>query len=113
MHEIASRIRPPLRRIGIIGLSCAFAFRTTFRREALSYWCELLEGSDSCVAPVLSIGEAPQHRHLEARGTFINIDGIVQPAPAPRFSRSQPAQPIPPQPPQSADVSEAIAAWLA
>ncbi len=85
----------------------------TFGREALSYWCELLEGSDGCVAPVLSIGEAPQHRHLEARGTFINIDGIVQPAPAPRFSRSQPAQPIPPQPPQSAEVSDAIATWLA
>lgn len=43
---------------------------------------------DACVAPVLTMGEAPEHEHLRARGTFIEIDGLVQPAPAPRFSRT-------------------------
>ena len=59
-------------------------------------WCELLEGSDACVAPVLSMDEAPEHPHNRARGTFIELDGVIQPAPAPRFSRSVPAQPRPP-----------------
>ncbi|KAB2964763.1 CaiB/BaiF CoA-transferase family protein, partial [Zoogloea sp.] len=54
-------------------------------------WCALLEGSDACVAPVLSMDEAPEHPHNRARGTFIELDGVIQPAPAPRFSRSVPA----------------------
>ncbi len=118
LEELIERMKLPT---GSVGLAkerhnwpeLRFRLSNAFRREPLSYWCELLEGSDSCVAPVLSIGEAPQHHHLAARGTFINIDGIIQPAPAPRFSRSQPVQPIPPQPPQSVDVSEALAEWLA
>ncbi|WP_374487199.1 CaiB/BaiF CoA transferase family protein [Zoogloea sp.] len=59
-------------------------------------WCALLEGSDACVAPVLDMDEAPEHPHNRARGTFIEVGGVVQPAPAPRFSRSIPAQPRPP-----------------
>ena len=59
-------------------------------------WCALLEGSDACVAPILSMDEAPEHPHNRARGTFIELDGVIQPAPAPRFSRSVPAQPRPP-----------------
>jgi alpha-methylacyl-CoA racemase len=51
-------------------------------------WCELLEGTDACVAPVLSLSEAPCHPHLAARQTFVNENGMVQPAPAPRFSRT-------------------------
>lgn len=51
-------------------------------------WCALLEGSDACVAPVLDMDEAPRHPHNVSRGTFIEVDGVVQPAPAPRFSRS-------------------------
>lgn len=90
-----------------------FRLSNTFKQQSLTYWCELLEGSDSCVAPVLSIRDAPEHHHLKARETFINIDGIMQPAPAPRFSRSQPAQPIPPQPTQPASNSDVLAAWLA
>ncbi len=61
-------------------------------------WCRLLEGTDACVAPVLSIGEAPGHPHHRARGTFVEIDGIAQPAPAPRFSRTKPERPTPPEP---------------
>ena len=59
-------------------------------------WCQLLEGSDACVAPVLDMDEAPEHPHNRARGTFIEVGGIIQPAPAPRFSRSTPATPRPP-----------------
>ena len=55
--------------------------------------CAQLEGTDACFAPVLSIEEAPHHPHAKARGAFIEIDGVVQPAPAPRFSRSAVGQP--------------------
>lgn len=69
-------------------------------------WVALLQDSDACCAPVLSLEEAPQHPHNRARGTFIEIDGVVQPAPAPRFSRSQPSPPTPPEAPGHS--SEAI-----
>jgi len=51
-------------------------------------WCELLEGSDVCFAPVLTMAEAPDHPHNKARGTFTEVAGVVQPRPAPRFSRT-------------------------
>jgi alpha-methylacyl-CoA racemase len=57
-------------------------FRTRTRDE----WCALLEGTDACFAPVLSLGEAPAHPHNVARGMFTEVGGVVQPAPAPRFS---------------------------
>jgi alpha-methylacyl-CoA racemase len=56
-------------------------------------WCALLEGSDACFAPVLDWDEAIHHPHNRARDTFIEIDGVTQPAPAPRFSRTPPAPP--------------------
>jgi alpha-methylacyl-CoA racemase len=49
-------------------------------------WCAIMEGTDVCFAPVLSLEEAPRHPHNLARETFVTIDGVVQPAPAPRFS---------------------------
>ncbi|MFD2366767.1 CaiB/BaiF CoA transferase family protein [Pseudoduganella sp. GCM10020061] len=58
------------------------------RQRTRDEWCALLEGSDACFAPVLDIDEAPQHAHNHARGTYVDIDGVVQPAPAPRFSRT-------------------------
>ncbi|MBW7923165.1 MAG: CoA transferase [Burkholderiaceae bacterium] len=64
----------------------AAAFRSKTRDE----WCEALEGVDVCFAPVLDPWEAPEHPHLRARGSFIESFGVVQPAPAPRFSRSTP-----------------------
>jgi alpha-methylacyl-CoA racemase len=51
-------------------------------------WCELLEHTDACVSPVLTMAEAPYHPHLADRGTFVDVDGVRQPAPAPRFSRT-------------------------
>ena len=59
-------------------------FKTRTRDE----WCTLLEGSDACFAPVLSLGEAPSHEHSRRRQAFVELDGVVQPAPAPRFSRT-------------------------
>ena len=56
-----------------------------FRRHPRDHWETLLQGSDCCVTPLLSLAEAPRHPHLEMRGTFANIDGVIQPAPAPRF----------------------------
>ncbi|MGH7841213.1 MAG: CaiB/BaiF CoA transferase family protein [Candidatus Binataceae bacterium] len=67
-------------------------FRTRTRDE----WCKIMEGSDICFAPVLSMAEAPQHPHNRQRRTFIEPDGVVQPAPAPRFSRTPGAIQRPP-----------------
>lgn len=66
-------------------------FKTRTRQE----WSALLEGTDACFAPVLSLAEAPRHPHNVARGTFIEMEGLVQPAPAPRFSRT-PGEASPP-----------------
>lgn len=69
-------------------LRLADVFRTRTRDE----WCALLEGTDACFAPVLDWDEAPLHPHNRAREAFVTVDGVVQPAPAPRFSRT-PAEP--------------------
>jgi alpha-methylacyl-CoA racemase len=61
-----------------------------FRSKTQAEWCEIMEGTDVCFAPVLSIFEAPDHPHNKARNTFVKVDGIVQPAPSPRFSRTVP-----------------------
>ena len=67
-----------------------------FKTRTRTQWCDLLEGSDACFAPVLDMGEAPLHPHNAARQTFVQIDGVTQPAPAPRFSRTAP--PLPSRP---------------
>lgn len=59
-----------------------------FRTKTRQQWCELLEGTDVCFAPVLSMSEAKEHPHMKARDAFVEIEGISQPAPAPRFSRT-------------------------
>ncbi len=60
----------------------------TFKSKSRDEWVEILEGSDACVAGMLDFEEAIDHPHNKARGTYIEINGIQQPAPAPRFSRS-------------------------
>ena len=82
-----------------------------FKTRTRAQWCSLLEGTDVCFAPVLSFAEAPEHPHLKARGTFLEIDGVVQPAPAPRFSRTVPDRPRPPQAEPTRDVAAVLAAW--
>ena len=67
-----------------------------FRSRTRAEWCRLLEGTDVCFAPVLSLEEAPRHPHNTARGTFVEIAGVTQPAPAPRFSHTPAAVPGPP-----------------
>ncbi|MBV8685058.1 MAG: CoA transferase [Alphaproteobacteria bacterium] len=59
--------------------------REAFLQHPRSHWCETLQGSDACFAPVLSLADAPGHPHNASRGTFATIGGVVQPAPAPRF----------------------------
>lgn len=62
-----------------------------FRKKTRDDWCALLEGTDACFAPVLSFAEAPEHEHNRARAGFVAVDGIQQPAAAPRFDRTQSA----------------------
>ncbi|MCP5283710.1 MAG: CoA transferase [Burkholderiaceae bacterium] len=84
-------------------------------REAISvllavqtrdHWAALFEGSDACVTPVLSFAEATQHAHAQSRGAYVTVDGVVQPGPAPRFSRSVPA--VPGSSPQIGEQSAAV-----
>ncbi len=63
----------------------AAVFKTKSRDE----WCDIMEGSDVCFAPVLGLGEVADHPHNKARGTFVEMDGVVQPAPSPRFNRTE------------------------
>lgn len=62
---------------------------TLFKTKTRDQWCEIMESTDICFAPVLNLEEAPNHPHNIARQTFIELDEVVQPAPAPRFSRTQ------------------------
>ena len=59
-----------------------------FKGKTQAEWCELMEGSDVCFAPVLNFKDAPKHPANVARETYVEVDGVVQPAPAPRFSRT-------------------------
>jgi len=84
----------------------AAIFKTKTRAE----WCNLMEGSDICFAPVLSLAEAPEHPHNKARGTFVEVAGVVQPGPAPRFSRTPGAVQGPPAR-VGEHTDEALAEW--
>jgi alpha-methylacyl-CoA racemase len=81
-----------------------------FKRKTRDEWCRLLEGSDACFAPVLSLAEAPGHAHNLARQSFVELDGIVQPAPAPRFSRTPAGRPTPPEGPGERGMAS-LAQW--
>ncbi|MFN0302846.1 MAG: CaiB/BaiF CoA transferase family protein [Burkholderiales bacterium] len=81
----------------------------TRTREA---WTQAFEGSESCFAPVLTIEEAPRHPHLKSRGTYLDIDGVVQPAPAPRFSRTVPPAPKAARPWAAKDAEDILSPWL-
>jgi alpha-methylacyl-CoA racemase len=83
-----------------------------FRDQPRDHWAALFAPTDACVAPVLDWDEAPRQEHLAARGTFIDVDGIVQPAPAPRFSATPAAKPVPPAPVTPENTRAALAQWL-
>ena len=86
------------------GLAKAIALKT--RDE----WCAIMEGSDVCFAPVLDLDEAPKHAHNQARQTFVEVSGVVQPAPAPRFSAT-PGMIAGPPPAIGAHNREALTQW--
>ncbi|MFZ6658044.1 CaiB/BaiF CoA transferase family protein [Undibacterium sp. TJN19] len=67
-----------------------------FKTRTRQQWCDVMEGSDICFAPVLDMAEAPLHPHNQARENFMSVEGVVQPAPAPRFSRTKPEVTMPP-----------------
>jgi alpha-methylacyl-CoA racemase len=74
-------------------------------------WSRAFAGVDGCVAPVLSLTEAVKHPHMTARDTFIEVDGVRQPAPAPRFSRSVPDRPLPASAWDDTNEEEIVAQW--
>ncbi|MDQ6782121.1 MAG: CoA transferase [Actinomycetota bacterium] len=80
------------------------------KTKARDEWCALLEGTDACFAPVLSMDEAPLHPHMAQRGTFIEVGGVVQPGPAPRLSRT-PGAVSGPAPSAGQDSEEALGDW--
>jgi alpha-methylacyl-CoA racemase len=71
------------------------AIAAIVRTRTRDEWCAQLEGTDACFAPVLTLDEAPAHPHARARGSYLQVDGVTQPAPAPRFDRSVPDAPRP------------------
>ena len=82
-----------------------------FATRTQDEWAEVFEGTDACVAAVRPISEAKDHPHLQAREVYVERDGLLQPAPAPRFSRTRPTLTSPPSPQAGADTREALAAW--
>jgi alpha-methylacyl-CoA racemase len=83
-----------------------------FKTRTRDDWAARFADSDACVAPVLDWAEAPEHPHLKARGTFLEIDGVLQPAPAPRFSRTKPTTPTPPNEIDSKHTAATLRSWL-
>jgi alpha-methylacyl-CoA racemase len=81
-------------------------FTEVFASHTRDEWTARFAGTDACVTPVLSFAEVPEHPHIAARGTLITIDGVIQAAPAPRFSRSDPGRPSPPA--TEASTAEAV-----
>jgi len=86
------------------------AITTAFGSRTRAEWSAVFEGTDACVAPILSLTEAADHPHLAERGTFIDVAGVVQPAPAPRFSRTAAQMPSPP-PAVGADSADVLRDW--
>jgi alpha-methylacyl-CoA racemase len=84
----------------------AAIFKTKTREE----WCEIMEGTDICFAPVLSLDEAVKHPHNVVRNTFVEVDGVLQQAPAPRFSRTMPEIQGPPSAPGE-NTESALSQW--
>ncbi|WP_147113120.1 CaiB/BaiF CoA-transferase family protein [Tateyamaria sp. syn59] len=80
-------------------MTMARMFEDFFASRTRDEWVEKFAGTDACVAPVLSMAEAQRDPHLATRGTYVAPDGVVQAAPAPRFSQSSPRKPTPPTAP--------------
>jgi alpha-methylacyl-CoA racemase len=85
-------------------------FEKIFKTRTRAQWCEILEGTDACFAPVLEMSEAPAHPHIQSRNTFVEFAGKVHPAPAPRFDRTPPELRLPP-PHAGQHTDAALADW--
>jgi len=83
----------------------------TFLQRTQAEWVELFEGSDACVAGIIPVSEAFEHPHLKARQTFVEHEGLMQPQPAPRFSRTRASLSLSPSPAAGTHTREALAAW--
>jgi len=83
-----------------------------FKAKSRDEWSELLSLSDVCVTPVLSFDEATKHPHLQSRGIYVEVDGVMQPAPAPRFSRTKTDLPKPPKQASPAQTTSALLEWI-
>ena len=80
-----------------------------FKTKTRDDWCKIMEGTDICFAPILTMAEAPNHPHMAAREVFVTRHGVTQPAPAPRFSRTPSAI----REPETAEIGEIMSAWKA
>ncbi len=87
-------------------------FAERFKQRSRADWERLFEGKEVCFSPVLDYEEAFDHAHLKARGTYIEVDGVVQPAPGPRFSRTTLDIPQPPKPINTENALIALREWL-
>ncbi len=87
------------------------AFTRRFKERTQAEWVATFAGTDACVAEIVPLSEAAGHPHLAARGTFVESDGLTQPAPAPRFSRTHAGLGLPPPRAAGAHTREALAAW--
>ncbi|TIC89378.1 CoA transferase [Nocardioides sp. GY 10113] len=83
----------------------------TFKTRTRDEWSAVFDATDACVAPILRMSEAPSHPHVKAREIFVEHEGMVQPAPAPRFSRTGATLGLPPAPKAGAHTREALTAW--
>jgi alpha-methylacyl-CoA racemase len=82
-----------------------------FKEKTQTEWSAVFDGSDACVAPILPMSEAVHHHHIKERGVFVEHEGLVQPAPAPRFSRTEATLGLPPAAAPGAHTRDALVAW--
>src|SRR4030088_1857131 len=78
-----------------------------FKSKTRDEWCKIMEGTDVCFAPILTMAEAPKHPHMAARDIFVTRHGVTQPAPAPRFSRTPSAI----RQAETAEIAELTSEW--
>ena len=91
--------------------SCGTLIAARFKEKTRDEWCAIFDGTDACVAPILKFSEAADHPHMKAREILVEKDGIVQPQPAPRFSRTGATLGLPPAPRAGAHTRAALTAW--
>ena len=86
-------------------------FAARFAEKTQAEWCAIFDGTDACVAPIIPLTEAFEHPHMKSREVFVEHEGLMQPQPAPRFSRTRATLGLPPAPGAGAHTRAALAAW--